>query len=187
MFVWVRLLQNSVEGSGRASPHGGAEEKPEIKRQAILDEICVRLVEGFRDRTTTTTTLDNPLFVKPFNVSRFVDGSRRRDRTHATTDFLQIWIYDGQLAQQTTVKEKNLNRHTHTRPTRLIAPLLSLLCHCRKPARSLQICNQPAAAFVLVAPSQPSPIRIYTQGQDTDRRLRIAAFIIRQHGYLSQW
>jgi hypothetical protein len=35
-------------------------EKPEIKRQAILDEMCVGPVEGFRDRTTTTTTIDNP-------------------------------------------------------------------------------------------------------------------------------
>lgn len=56
-----------------ASPHDDVK-KPEIKRQAILDEICVRLVAGFRDRTTTTTTIDNPLFVKPFNVSRFIDG-----------------------------------------------------------------------------------------------------------------
>ena len=72
-----------------ASPHDDVK-KPEIKRQAILDEICVRLVAGFRDRTTTTTTIDNPLFVKPFNVSRFIDGERRRDWIHTDRLFANL-------------------------------------------------------------------------------------------------
>jgi hypothetical protein len=87
-----------------------------------------------------------PLFVKPFHVSRFADGLRSCDWTHATADFLQILDLDRQPAQWKTVKEKNLNKaHAYTtldtRPTRLIAPS-SLLCHRRKPTRSLQICNQ---------------------------------------------
>jgi len=95
----VAELGDGDSASGELSfPTRSESEKPEIKRQAILDEICVRPVQRFRDRTTTTTTIDNPLFVKPFNVSRFIDGQRRRDRMHTDRLFANLY-FDRQPAQ----------------------------------------------------------------------------------------
>lgn len=121
--------------------------QPKIKRQAIFTKSACDLSNAFANRRRQRT-LDNPLFVKPVNVSRFIDGARRCDWTYTATDFLQIWTSNDTGRAQSTVKEKNWTStciHTifDTRPTRPILHFLSLLYRRYEPSRSIQICNKP--------------------------------------------
>ena len=127
--------------------------------------------------------------MKPFNVSRFIDGLRRRDRTYTAIDFLQIRV--GPAQGTVSGGQKNCTRIHNLRHTTETIPHDALRTPSTRlpPSQALPIDPdlQTAVRRTILARAFSVVIQHTHLEQHADLRFRIAAFIIRQHGYLSQW
>lgn len=150
---------------GKSSPQSSSPVSRRLSDKRFCTKSACDLSDAFANRRRQRT-LDNPLFVKPVNVSRFIDGKRRCDWIYTATDFLQCWTSNSNGAQS-TVKEKNWNKHMHTQSSTHDHHDPSYTsCHCSALAASFLDPSSFATSrrcVDLLASSPPSHAFLYTR------------------------